>query len=182
MFMDLLALVGLGFFFQGISLFLYPARKTEQNTDLVWDLIGAISPRFFTMIIITAIATPLRNLLGDYDWIASTREFIMSTPFWILVLIYILLVDLLDYWMHRLLHTPWFWHQHAWHHAPKVIYWISGLRTSPGQILIRIIPSTIFAAFISFEKYLNLEIFFIIFLHYPNISSIQIGEFRASNT
>ncbi|MGV8838523.1 sterol desaturase family protein, partial [Cellvibrio sp.] len=80
-----------------------------------------------------------------------------------LTLPYILLIDLLDYWMHRALHTPLFWHQHAWHHAPKVIYWISGLRTSPGQIVIRIIPSTIFAAFISFEQFVDIGIFFLIF-------------------
>jgi sterol desaturase/sphingolipid hydroxylase (fatty acid hydroxylase superfamily) len=87
----------------------------------------------------------------------------MKTPFLILVLLYIILVDLLDYWMHRFLHISWFWHQHAWHHSPKVIYWISGLRTSPGQIIIRIIPSTFFAAFISVENFLNLGMFFLVF-------------------
>lgn len=163
MLMELLALIGLGFLIQGISLFLNPARKTAQKTDLLWDLIGAISPRFFTLIIAAAIAAPLRDWLAEYHWIVSTRELIMSAPFWLLVLLYIVLVDLLDYGMHRLLHTPWFWHQHAWHHAPKVIYWISGLRTSPGQIVIRIIPSTIFAAFISFEQFINLGIFFLVF-------------------
>lgn len=163
MFMELLVLIGLGFLIQGVSLFLYPARKTEQKTDLVWDLIGAISPRFFTLIIVAAIAVPLQRWLADYRWITTSRELIMSTPFWILALLYIVFVDLLDYWMHRLLHTSWFWHQHAWHHSPKVIYWISGLRTSPGQIVIRIIPSTIFAAFISFEQFVNLGIFFLVF-------------------
>lgn len=163
MFVELLVLIGLGFFIQGLSLFLKPARNAEQKTDLMWDLIGVISPRFFTIIIVAVIATPLQNFLASYGWIATTREFIMSAPFWMLVLLYIVLVDLLDYWMHRALHTQWFWHQHAWHHAPKVIYWISGLRTSPGQIVIRIIPSTIFAAFISFEQFVDLGIFFLIF-------------------
>lgn len=161
--MELLVLIGLGFFVQGVSLFLNPARNTGQKTDVVWDLIGAIAPRFFTIIIVAAIAVPLRDFLAGYSWIASTRESIMSTSFWMLVLIYIVLVDLLDYWMHRALHTQWFWHQHAWHHTPKVIYWISGLRTSPGQIVIRIIPSTIFAAFISFEQFINLSVFFLVF-------------------
>lgn len=163
MFIELLVLIGLGFFMQGIALLLHPARKTEQKTDLLWDLIGAVSPRIFFIVIAAAIAIPLQGWLSGYSWIASTREYIMSTPFWILVLIYIVLIDLLDYWMHRVLHTSWFWHQHAWHHAPKVIYWISGLRTSPGQIIIRIIPSTIFAAFISFEQFIDLGIFFLIF-------------------
>lgn len=163
MFIELLALIGLGFFMQGIALCLHPARKTEQKTDLVWDLIGAISPRIFFIVIAAAIAIPLQGWLSSYSWIVSAREYIMSTPFWLLVIVYIVLIDLLDYWMHRALHTPLFWHQHAWHHAPKVIYWISGLRTSPGQIIIRIIPSTIFAAFISFEQFINLGIFFLIF-------------------
>jgi len=163
MFMELVVLIGLGFLIQGISLFSSPARKPQQRADLVWDLIGAISPRFFYLIIAAIIAAPLREWLAGYEWIASARVSIMSTPFWMLVLLYIVLVDLLDYWMHRALHTQWFWHQHAWHHAPKVIYWISGLRTSPGQIVIRIIPSTIFAAFISFDQFINLSIFFLVF-------------------
>lgn len=41
MFIELLALIGLGIFIQGIAFFLHPARKIEQKTDLVWDLIGA---------------------------------------------------------------------------------------------------------------------------------------------
>jgi sterol desaturase/sphingolipid hydroxylase (fatty acid hydroxylase superfamily) len=163
MLIELFALIGLGFLIQGIALLLRPARTTEQKTDLVWDLIGAVSPRVFFIVIAATIATPLQAWLSSYSWILSTREYIMSTPFWILVLVYIVLIDLLDYWMHRALHTTWFWHQHAWHHTPKVIYWISGLRTSPGQIVIRIIPSTIFAAFISFEQFIDLGVFFLIF-------------------
>ncbi len=163
MLIELLALIGLGFFIQGISLLLSPARKTAQKTDLVWDLIGAISPRIFFIVAAAVIVTPMQGWLSSYNWIVAAREYIMSTPFWLLVIIYIVLIDLLDYWMHRALHTPWFWHQHAWHHAPKVIYWISGLRTSPGQIIIRIIPSTIFAAFISFEQFIDLGLFFLIF-------------------
>ncbi|HTF97034.1 MAG TPA: sterol desaturase family protein [Cellvibrio sp.] len=163
MFIELAVLIGLGFFMQGISLLLRPARNSGQKTDVIWDLIGAISPRFFFIVIAAAIATPLQGWLSSYAWIVSTREFIMGMPFLLLVFVYIVLVDLLDYWMHRALHTTWFWHQHAWHHAPTVIYWLSGLRTSPGQIIIRIIPSTIFAAFISFEQFVNLGIFFLVF-------------------
>ena len=163
MYRELLALIGLGLFIQGISLFSRPARKTEQKPNLIWDLIGAASPRVFTLIIAAAIATPLHDWLSGYTWIASTHASIMSAPFGVIVPLYIMLVDLLDYWMHRLLHKAYFWHQHAWHHSPKVIYWVSGLRTSPGQIVIRIIPSTIFAAFISFEQFIGLGGFFLVF-------------------
>jgi sterol desaturase/sphingolipid hydroxylase (fatty acid hydroxylase superfamily) len=44
--------------------------------------------------------------------------------------------DLAVYWLHRLLHTRPFWRAHRWHHAPRHMYWLAGVRTSVAQGLL----------------------------------------------
>ena len=52
-----------------------------------------------------------------------------SQPGWLLAIHGVLLLDLLDYWTHRLSHEiGFFWRFHAVHHSSATMDWISGIR------------------------------------------------------
>src|SRR6185503_16487201 len=52
------------------------------------------------------------------------------------LILYYVLGDLGLYLMHRLMHTAHVWRVHRWHHSPRHLYWLSGVRaTVPHQVL-----------------------------------------------
>jgi sterol desaturase/sphingolipid hydroxylase (fatty acid hydroxylase superfamily) len=55
------------------------------------------------------------------------------------IVLYLVVADLGYYWVHRLMHTRHFWRTHMWHHSPKDLYWLAGMRsTLPQQFLVNI--------------------------------------------
>jgi len=62
---------------------------------------------------------------------------VMALPLACRFLLYLLLADLGHYWVHRLMHAPWLWRIHKWHHYPTYMYWLAGVRASlPQQVLV----------------------------------------------
>ena len=59
---------------------------------------------------------------------------------WVMVPGYLALADFYAYWAHRLLHRPELWHSHAWHHSPRYLYFLSGLRAAPFHIVVMGLP------------------------------------------
>jgi sterol desaturase/sphingolipid hydroxylase (fatty acid hydroxylase superfamily) len=55
---------------------------------------------------------------------------VLGFPLTLRFLLYLVVVDFVGYWEHRLMHTRYFWHMHRWHHAPRYIYWLGGVRAS----------------------------------------------------
>jgi sterol desaturase/sphingolipid hydroxylase (fatty acid hydroxylase superfamily) len=54
--------------------------------------------------------------------------------------VFLLVLDGLAYWMHRLWHTPWVWPINRWHHAPTELYWLAGIRASFPQVVLASVP------------------------------------------
>ena len=73
----------------------------------------------------------------------------------------LLIGDFGFYWGHRLMHLPWMWRTHVWHHSPQELYWFSGMRTSFMNSLITRSPY-FFAA--SFYKLDPLEVAILIII------------------
>ncbi len=63
-----------------------------------------------------------------------------ALPFAFKLVVFMLVVDGMAYWMHRLWHTSWCWPIHRWHHAPTELYWLAGVRASFPQIVLSNIP------------------------------------------
>jgi sterol desaturase/sphingolipid hydroxylase (fatty acid hydroxylase superfamily) len=59
-----------------------------------------------------------------------------------------LLVDFSLYWIHRLMHTRWFWNAHKWHHSSEHLYWLSGLRTSVVHVALFAVPQVLVAFYV----------------------------------
>lgn len=51
-------------------------------------------------------------------------------PAWAGIPLAVLAIDFALYWIHRLIHTSLLWRLHRWHHTPRQLYWLAGMRTS----------------------------------------------------
>ena len=61
----------------------------------------------------------------------------ISTTIWVEVLLSVIVLDLFDYWWHRLNHiTPFLWRFHKVHHADTHVDVTTALRFHPGEMLI----------------------------------------------
>lgn len=59
----------------------------------------------------------------------------------------IIVTDFIGYWVHRLLHTRWFWRFHALHHSPQSLNWLSGLFGSPVHFILILSGMTVAKVF-----------------------------------
>lgn len=56
------------------------------------------------------------------------------------IVLYLVMADFGHYWVHRLMHTRWFWRTHKWHHYPTYMYWLAGVRGSLIQGVLTNVP------------------------------------------
>jgi sterol desaturase/sphingolipid hydroxylase (fatty acid hydroxylase superfamily) len=109
-----------------------PARKVVYRTTIWRDLGSAICGLVFDI---------LAEILLPYTWVDDWRfsmflgQWLDTTvPLWLRFVIFFLLSDLLYYGFHRLMHGP-LWSTHKWHHYPRQLWWLSGMRASFPHVL-----------------------------------------------
>ena len=121
----------------------FPFRKLEQPREYKWDIASVLGATLFSALFWMLLGTPLIIFFLDMPWISSLQPDISAIPPILIGLIQLLFTDFLFYWAHRLLHTQLFWHAHAWHHAPKHLWWLAGLRASPLHVVLMGLPLVI---------------------------------------
>jgi sterol desaturase/sphingolipid hydroxylase (fatty acid hydroxylase superfamily) len=104
----------------------FAARELEYRRVL-WRDLGAL----VTVVVVGAIAGALLvelMALGGVQGIPiPTTE---ALPPWLSAPLAIVGADFALYWVHRAIHCRPFWRIHRWHHAPRHMYWLAGVRTS----------------------------------------------------
>jgi sterol desaturase/sphingolipid hydroxylase (fatty acid hydroxylase superfamily) len=126
----------LGLVIGGLALAL-PFRDSTRRPTWRWDIAAAIASVAFAVAAEALLDAPEGSLMARLDgWYAVPGR----APVWLVVPAYIVLADFGAYWAHRALHTPWLWPTHAWHHSPKHLYWVAGLRGSPVHMLVLYAP------------------------------------------
>lgn len=106
-----------------------PARKLRYKKAVPLDLVAFGLYQFVMFPAAAWVSEPLYHALHlPAAWLDVWLP--------VRVLTFYLVADLGSYWMHRLMHTRHLWRVHRWHHSPKHLYWLSGVRaTIPQQIL-----------------------------------------------
>jgi sterol desaturase/sphingolipid hydroxylase (fatty acid hydroxylase superfamily) len=124
---------------------IWPMRRFATRAEVGWDVFAALCAVAFAWVAAVSLdrATDWISLALDV-WYAVIEEL----PLWVVAPAYVVLADLGAYWAHRALHTRVLWSTHAWHHSPRNLYWLAGLRGSPVHILVLIAPY--FLAFMLF--------------------------------
>ena len=120
---------------------LLPLRRFMSGPEFRWDILSAV-----WVILSTALAIVILDPMTDWlsTWISTMTgrwyELVLTFPSWLVVAVYIVGADFGAYWAHRALHTPLLWSTHAWHHASRNLYWLSGLRASPVHVFVLSAP------------------------------------------
>ena len=116
----------------------FPFRGAASRPTLLRDIFAAVVSAAFVVGADALLDIPEAAVIGRLDrWYAVLQQ----ASFWLVVPVYIVLADLGAYWAHRALHTRWLWPTHAWHHSPKHLNWIAGLRGSPVHMIVISAPS-----------------------------------------
>lgn len=129
----------------GLVALAMPFRAQSGRPQIGWDIAAAAIATIFAMLVDSMLEVPADLVMARLDnWYTTIDE----ASWWLVIPAYIVLADLGAYWAHRALHTRWLWPTHAWHHSPKFLYWLSGLRGSPVHMLVLLAPYTL--AFVVF--------------------------------
>jgi len=95
---------------------------------------------FLFQLIVIAMASLLGYMIiTTFDWIRSNELGIfywLSIPFWFKIIAGIFLLDIADYWLHRMDHKfPLLWRQHRVHHSDTSMDASTALRQSPTELI-----------------------------------------------
>ncbi len=128
-FMAIYWIIGAAFF--AVEYF-WPAREVSYRKLLLYDVAALATYQAFYY---GAVQVTDRIPVPDY-----VHWRIHALPLLFRVIVFVLAVDCGAYWMHRLWHTAWFWRVHRWHHAPRALYWLAGIRASLPQVVMANLP------------------------------------------
>ena len=106
----------------------YPIENFKRSSTIKFDFIVILTSTllvFFIMdhLLNERIVSFIHNLVG-------LGESISSWPSWLRLVLALVIGDFGYYLVHRMMHLPYFWNTHRFHHSIVKIYWFSGLRTS----------------------------------------------------
>ena len=105
-------------------------RSWRWRTNLLLMVSGSLLMRLLAPISLVALAQV--NQQQSFGlW------YLFAMPYWLMVLVSVLFLDMAIYWQHRLFHRiPLLWRLHQVHHADPHIDSTSGLRFHPLEILL----------------------------------------------
>ena len=109
-----------------------PVFRAEWQTDFYHFIVNHMVVGF----VLLATNLMVHKFFG---WAAKDgiRGWVEQLPFWVGLLLIILVADLVQYWTHRAYHeVPALWRLHAVHHSAKSMDWIAGSRQHILELLI----------------------------------------------
>ncbi len=134
------ATIRLAFFATLLTLFLLAEWRWPRNravvrrgrrwpTNLGFGLIDSLSLRLLSPWLAYAVALRIQDAgIGLFNS--------MHVPSWLVVTVWVVLLDLTIYWQHRLMHVvPWLWRLHRLHHTDLALDASSAVRFHPLEIL-----------------------------------------------
>lgn len=117
-------------------------RTSEMITDICWWFATPLFTRYLSLLLIITGTLWISMIVGDAAPDAEPRiglSLLSGMPFWLAVVVYIVLIDIMMYVTHRAFHTMTLWHYHAVHHSTEELHWISSRRFHPMDDLIHIV-------------------------------------------
>ncbi|WP_394821150.1 sterol desaturase family protein [Pendulispora albinea] len=113
-------------------------RKRILRRDAIIDYLFF----FAGLVIVVPLAPPIRTafvafVLGplipgwDTGQIMRGYGIVAALPLWALLPLLTVVHDFLEYWLHRALHTRWFWRFHVAHHSAREMDWLVFCRNHP---------------------------------------------------
>lgn len=130
-----------------------PFRKMAMSPEIAWDLLALVMYfAVFLKLYELGVEQPSMRFLLGLDWIERFHGWVAHWPVWIAILTNYIVGDFVAYWCHRLFHTRWLWHMHAFHHSAKHLNWVSGIRSSFGHVVGLFLPYAVVLVFFPIPK------------------------------
>ncbi|MEX0830524.1 MAG: sterol desaturase family protein [Nitrospirales bacterium] len=104
-----------------------PARPLQYRSVLLKDL---VSLGMYNIFFLLAVNITDRIPIPNY---ASAT--LLTLPLFIKLILFYVVEDFGLYWVHRIMHTGPVWRVHKWHHSPRYMYWLAGVRTTIPHII-----------------------------------------------
>ena len=94
-----------------------------------FDRRAAIRVDLASMFLFLAVFFPAAQYVSNKFGIGlPVSHRIDSVPLPLRIVMYVVVADFGHYWLHRLVHQPFLWRVHQWHHAPTHMSWAAGYR------------------------------------------------------
>ena len=116
----------------------FPKRADQTKLHLEWktDLVYFSISHLLVQLTAVAVQSPAELIFNDYG-LDLVHSKISNIPFFLQLMMAILVADLFQYSIHRLFHTNRFlWRFHAVHHSIRTIDWLAGSRLHIVDILV----------------------------------------------
>lgn len=122
---------------------LFAANRSQpivHKGQLIDTLYTFFSPLFIyapagkmigTFLLTTFYSVATMNLLK-----AEGLPLFAKLPLWFQVILILMILDFIQYWVHRLFHTKYLWRFHAIHHSAVHVDWLTSARFHPVNLLV----------------------------------------------
>jgi sterol desaturase/sphingolipid hydroxylase (fatty acid hydroxylase superfamily) len=118
---------------------LWPAVPTQHRwrrgsaTDLALSFLNPLIVWPINVYIVAALINALLAAIG-WETHGALRASIAAQPYWLQLIVAMLVADFFSYWKHRVFHMRWLWPIHSVHHATPEVDWLTNDRDHPLQL------------------------------------------------
>jgi len=115
-------------------------RRSRQSliTDLTWWGFTPLVGKVFAGLVVGVFILVIARLLGqdvtvdELKGLTQRDTFVSRQPLGVQLVAFLIIADLMAYWMHRAHHTfERLWRSHAVHHSSTELNWLSSVRVHP---------------------------------------------------
>ena len=115
-----------------------PALHSGMIPDVIYWLVAP--PLLYTPVTVWLFSVLVDAGLYSLDGLGQVRDGLVpvsALPVVVQALVILLIMDFIQYWVHRLSHTPAFWKFHAVHHSAVNVDWLTSTRFHPVDTIVR---------------------------------------------
>ena len=119
----------------------YRFNNTRKHLleNIGFEVIKFLPSLFWSVIIVKSIVWLNNHEIGLF--------YLISIPYWLKLILSVLIYDLCNYWLHRTAHIiPFIWRFHRVHYSDSRMDASSGMRTHPIEVVFYLNSSTIIAS------------------------------------
>jgi sterol desaturase/sphingolipid hydroxylase (fatty acid hydroxylase superfamily) len=129
-----------------------PLWRDGWRADLIYWFIG---PFFFAALHVALVTLGAALFFADGAAYAAYADHglfgLRHAPLWLQVIAALVIMDFIQYWTHRIFHSPSLWRFHAIHHGPEHVDWLSSARFHPVNTVVHTTAVGAFVTLLGFD-------------------------------
>ncbi len=127
--------------------------RRDSLTDVVYWL---FPPVVYSALHDAAVTTALvrwwhLDATGIERFLRFGNPRVAGLPFAVQALLILFVSDFLQYWLHRMFHTSWWWKFHAVHHSSEEVDWLSSARFHPVNFVVSFTTVSVVMTLVGFS-------------------------------